>query len=66
MFRESESGKPGRPRCSPQLGTSERVDEIPFSGQDRKRLHIGDMNATSAGGEQVQFAPGVRATAMTV
>jgi gluconolactonase len=39
---------------------------LAFSGPDKKMLYIGGMGATSVGGEQVQFAPGVRATAMTV
>jgi len=39
---------------------------LAFSGPDKKLLYIGGMGATSLGGEQVQFAPGVRATSMTV
>lgn len=39
---------------------------LAFAGPDKKLLYIGGMGSTSPGGEQVQFAPGVRATAMTV
>ncbi len=39
---------------------------LAFSGPDKKLLYIGAMGATSLGGEQIQFAPGVRATSMTV
>jgi gluconolactonase len=39
---------------------------LAFGGPDKKLLYIGGMGATSLGGEQIQFAPGVRATSMTV
>jgi gluconolactonase len=39
---------------------------LAFGGPDKKMLYIGGMGSTSPGGEPVQFAPGVRATAMTV
>jgi sugar lactone lactonase YvrE len=39
---------------------------LAFGGPDKKMLYIGGMGATSLGGNQVQFAPGVRATSMTV
>ncbi len=39
---------------------------LAFGGPDKKMLYIGGMGATSMGGGQVQFAPGVRATSMTV
>jgi gluconolactonase len=39
---------------------------LAFAGPDKKLLYIGGMGATSLGGEQIQFAPGVRATSMTV
>lgn len=39
---------------------------LAFGGPDKKLLYIGGMGATSLGGEQVQFAPGVRAVSMTV
>lgn len=39
---------------------------LAFAGPDKKLLYIGGMGATSLGGEQVQFAPGVRAVSMTV
>ncbi len=39
---------------------------LAFAGPDKKLLYIGGMGSTSLGGEQVQFAPGVRATSMTV
>jgi len=39
---------------------------LAFAGPDKKLLYIGGMGATSIGGAQIQFAPGVRATSMTV
>jgi len=39
---------------------------LAFSGPDKKMLYIGGMGATSLGGQQIQFGPGVRATSMTV
>ena len=39
---------------------------LAFGGTDKKLLYIGAMGATSLGGEQIQFAPGVRAVSMTV
>jgi sugar lactone lactonase YvrE len=39
---------------------------LAFSGPNKNLLYIGAMGSTSLGGEQVQFAPGVRATSMTV
>jgi gluconolactonase len=39
---------------------------VAFGGPDKKTLFIGGMGATSLGGEQIQFGPGVRATSMTV
>lgn len=39
---------------------------LAFAGPDKKMLYIGAMGATSLGGGQIQFAPGVRATSMTV
>ncbi len=39
---------------------------LAFAGPDKKLLYIGGMGSVSLGGEQVQFAPGVRATSMTV
>ena len=42
------------------------VITLAFGGTDKKLLYIGAMGATSLGGEQIQFAPGVRAVSMTV
>lgn len=39
---------------------------LAFGGPDKKMLYIGGMGATSLGGEQIQFGPGVRATSMTI
>ena len=39
---------------------------LAFGGTDKKLLYIGAMGATSLGGEQIQFAPGVRAVSMKI
>ncbi|MEI9813254.1 MAG: SMP-30/gluconolactonase/LRE family protein [Acidobacteriota bacterium] len=39
---------------------------LAFGGTDKKMLYIGGMGATSLGGQEIMFGPGVRATSMTV
>lgn len=49
-----------------RIPTPRQPITLAFAGPDKKLLYIGGMGATSLGGEQIQFAPGVRATSMTV
>ena len=48
------------------IPTPRQVITLAFAGPGKSLLYIGGMGATSLGGGQIQFAPGVRATSMTV